>query len=147
MKTPTWILGLALLGALPAGARPIDTASCDGKRGWQRQIVREAVAHWLDATVDPGDLVALVQAEHGIVACSPGRLPRGLHTTTLPAGLRPAQLGGSPAGPAAVPREGPGQNPARLPPRGRGGGPCAGRWCTLRAIDRISARGGGGGRS
>ena len=89
MKTPTWILGLTLLGALSAQARPVDTASCDGKRGWQRQIVRDAVVHWLDATVDPGDLIALVQAEHGIVACSPGRLPRGLHTTTLPAGLTP----------------------------------------------------------
>ncbi len=94
MKASTWTLGLALLLASPAAARPVDTASCDGKRGWQQQIVRDAVRHWLDGHVDPEDLISLVQAEHGLVACSPGRAPRGLHTPTLNGSLRPGQLGG-----------------------------------------------------
>lgn len=90
-----WMMSLVLVGlALPVAARPLDTGSCDGKRGWQRHIVRNAVSSWLDASSDPEDLIQLVQAEHGIVACQPGVAPRGLHTTTLPAGLRPDQLGG-----------------------------------------------------
>ena len=95
MNTRKWMMAVVLVGITStAQADVIDTASCDGKRGWQRHVVREAVQHWMDARSEPEDLIALVQAEHGIVACNPGGRPRGLHTTTLPAGLRPEQLGG-----------------------------------------------------
>ena len=47
-----------------------DTVSCDGKRSWQRQIVRDSVWGWFQGEPNPDDLISLIQAEHGIVACA-----------------------------------------------------------------------------
>jgi hypothetical protein len=87
-------VGVALSLALPAGAWAIDTVSCEGKRGWQRNIVQNAVRGWFVGAPDPDHLVTLVQAEHGIVACAASASPPPhLHTTTLPRGLSLDQLG------------------------------------------------------
>ncbi len=91
-RTLTLVLALSLLG--PAIAQAYDTATCDGKRGWQRGVVRSAIWRWFDRDVQPSDLVELVQAEHGIVACSArSGLPSRLHTPELPRGLELDQLG------------------------------------------------------
>ena len=78
-------LSLTAMGVTPATAS--DTVSCNGKRAWQQQIVQGAVQRWFQGQPDPEDLVSLVQAEHGIVACTPGPRPQRIHTTTLPRGM------------------------------------------------------------
>ncbi len=85
-------VALILFGASVASAR--DTVSCEGKRSWQRDVVRQAVHGWFANQPRTEDLLELIQAEQGIVACSssPARSVR-LHTTTLPRGLDPGQLG------------------------------------------------------
>jgi hypothetical protein len=83
------LLGAAL-APTPAAAR--DTATCEGKRTWQRDIVEQTVRDWLDQKPDPARLVELIQAEQGIAACRAGR-PARLHTLQLRRNLRPSQLG------------------------------------------------------
>lgn len=92
-KLITLSLVLGVLGlALPATAA--DSVSCPGKRGWQRSIVQGAIFDWFDGRPDPDRLVDLVQAEHGIVACSArSGKPRRLHTVTLSRGMAVDQLG------------------------------------------------------
>ena len=87
------VLG-ALVALLPLAASGWDTTTCDGKLSWQRRVVRASVHHWFANEARPDDLLELVQAEQGIVACSAryGR-PSRLHTATLPRGLAPDQLG------------------------------------------------------
>ncbi len=93
MKWRPCLLALAWL-AFPALANALDTASCSGKRGWQRSIVKSAVHSWFWNDAQPQSLMQLIQAEHGIVACAPGTgLPSRLHTTTLSPGLALDQLG------------------------------------------------------
>ena len=93
MKLAITVLALAAV-ALPGTSPASDTVSCDGKRGWQREVVDQAVRGWFEGQPDPEQLVELVQAEHGIVACSPGAgSTQRLHTTTLPANLELGQLG------------------------------------------------------
>ncbi len=89
------ILTLALIGSflVPATSAAVDTVSCSGKRGWQRDIVQQTVVAWFYGVPDPEHLVQLVQAEHGIVACSGSRTPQSLHTPTLLRGLDMTQLG------------------------------------------------------
>ena len=89
------ILTLALIGSflVPATSAAVDTVSCSGKRAWQRDIVRQAVVSWFHGVPDPDHLVQLVQAEHGIVACSGAAQPRSLHTPTLQRGLDMTQFG------------------------------------------------------
>jgi hypothetical protein len=90
-----WITPLSLTVLLLASAaHAADRTTCEGKRGWQREIVRGAVERWLASDARPEDLVELVQAEHGIVACAAGSVPPRLHTTVLPRGLEVDQLGG-----------------------------------------------------
>lgn len=79
--------------AMPGTSTAIDTVSCEGKRSWQRQIVRASVHDWFRGLPDPNGLVELVQAEHGIVACAGGASPQRLHTTTLQPGLDLDQFG------------------------------------------------------
>jgi hypothetical protein len=86
-----WTVVLALL--LPGAAGAVDTVSCDGKRSWQRDIVKDAVRNWVAGHPDSDSLINLVQAEHGIVACAAGGRPPHLHTTTLPRGLALDQFG------------------------------------------------------
>jgi len=81
---------LVTCAALPALAA--DTATCEGKRSWQRNIVEEAIRHWLDQTENPENLLELMQAEQGIAACGEGDLIR-LHMTRLPINLVPSQFG------------------------------------------------------
>ena len=90
-----YLVIVALLGTvLPALAYAADTASCEGKRGWQRSIVQSAVHRWFTSEVRPDDLLELIQAEHGIAACASGlALPLRLHTTMLSRGLALDQLG------------------------------------------------------
>lgn len=92
-KLTTLGLMLCALGlALPAAAA--DSVSCSGKRGWQRTIVQDAIFDWFAGRPDPDRLVDLVQAEHGIVACSArSGNPRRLHTVTLSRGMAANQLG------------------------------------------------------
>ncbi len=85
------LLALTLLA--PGLARAYDSATCDGKRDWQRGVVRDAIWRWFENDAQPSDLIELVQAEHGIVACARGALPRRLHTPHLPRGLELDQLG------------------------------------------------------
>lgn len=87
------ILISALALATPGLSAAIDTVSCEGKRGWQRQIVRDSVHAWFRGLPEPDDLVELVQAEHGIVACAGGASPPRLHTTRLQPGLELDQFG------------------------------------------------------
>jgi len=92
MKAIVILIGtLALATAGTSSA--IDTVSCEGKRSWQRQIVRDSVHAWFRGLPEPDGLVQLVQAEHGIVACAGGASPRRLHTTTLQPGLDLDQYG------------------------------------------------------
>lgn len=88
-------LGLLIIAAvaLPGVANAVDTVSCDGKRSWQRDIVKEAVREWVAGHPDADALVELVQAEHGIVACNTAGRPQHLHTTTLPRSLSLDQFG------------------------------------------------------
>lgn len=79
---------------LPAVTHALDTASCAGKRAWQRSIVQSAVHGWFSNDARADELMQLIQAEHGIVACAAGTaLPSRLHTTTLSPGLELDQLG------------------------------------------------------
>ena len=94
MSKTLWIavIGSALLAS--SAFASTDTTSCQGKRSWQRQIVQDAVGRWFDNQPDPDDLISLVQAEQGIVACSAGSGPGPrLHTTRLPTGLGLDQFG------------------------------------------------------
>ncbi len=90
------IAALAVTGALallPAVAHA-DTVSCNGKRGWQRQVVLDSVHRWFAGAPRRDALIELVQAEHGIVACSSNSsLSLRLHTTTLPHGLELDRFG------------------------------------------------------
>ncbi len=87
------LLALIWLAFAPL-AHALDTASCAGKRGWQRGIVKNAVHSWVSNDAQPQALMELIQAEHGIVACATGSgLPSRLHTTTLTPGLALDQLG------------------------------------------------------
>ena len=84
------VLVLAFCGVLALGAPAAraDTVSCDGKRGWQRAVVLDSVHRWFAQEPRPDALLELVQAEHGIVACSSSPFPpMRLHTTMLPHGL------------------------------------------------------------
>ena len=90
-RTCIGLLSLSLLTPGLAGA--YDTATCGGKRDWQRGVVRDAIWRWFENDAQPSDLIELVQAEHGIVACARGALPGRLHTPDLPRGLELDQLG------------------------------------------------------
>jgi hypothetical protein len=93
MKWRFVLLTLAWL-AFPTLAYSLDTATCEGKRRWQRSIVQNAVHRWFSSDARPDDLIELIQAEHGIVACAAGTAaPLRLHTTTLSPGLELDQLG------------------------------------------------------
>ena len=88
------VLGLAGLLTLSASTATADTVSCNSKHGWQRAIVVESVHDWFTQEPPANALLELVQAEHGIVACSSSpSLPARLHTTTLPHGLERDRLG------------------------------------------------------
>ncbi len=88
------VLAMAALLTLWASGASADTVSCNGKRGWQRSIVLESVHGWFAREARANALLELVQAEHGIVACSSRpSLPSRLHTTTLPHGLEADRLG------------------------------------------------------
>ncbi len=88
------VLAMAALLTLSASGASADTVSCNGKRGWQRAIVLESVHGWFAQELRANALLELVQAEHGIVACSSrSSLPPRLHTTTLPHGLEVDRLG------------------------------------------------------
>jgi len=95
MSWYAWVLVTALSAATVFAPRAqADTASCGGKRGWQRGLVQAAVHDWFRSEPDPEALVFLIQAEHGIAACaSRGTSPARLHTPTLPRGLVLDQLG------------------------------------------------------
>jgi hypothetical protein len=84
-----------LILAAPALGSAAHYATCDGKRSYQRDVVREIVHDWFNGTTHTEGLLELVQAEQGIAACRAGgeRAVR-LHATTLPRGLAPDQLGG-----------------------------------------------------
>ena len=93
MKWRSVLVALAWL-AFPALAYSMDTATCEGKRRWQRSIVQNAVHRWFSSDARPDDLIELIQAEHGIVACAAGTAaPLRLHTTTLNPGFELDQLG------------------------------------------------------
>lgn len=93
MRSKAAILG-ALIALAPLAASGWDTATCEGKRSWQRRVVRSSVHRWFLNDARPGDLLELVQAEQGIVACSaPHGRPERLHSTSLPRGLAVDQLG------------------------------------------------------
>jgi hypothetical protein len=81
--------------AAPATAAAAGYATCDEKRSYQREVVREIVHDWFDGATRAQGLLELVQAEQGIAACRAGggRAVR-LHSTTLPRGLALDQLGG-----------------------------------------------------
>jgi hypothetical protein len=91
-------LALTLVGALlagPAHGSAASYATCDGKRGYQRDVVREIVHDWFGGAARGEGLLELVQAEQGIAACrAGGGRPVRLHSTTLPRGLALDQLGG-----------------------------------------------------
>lgn len=88
------VLVITGLLTLFASAVSADTVSCNGKRGWQRSIVLESVHGWFTQEARANALLELVQAEHGIVACSSSpSLASRLHTTTLPRGLEMDRLG------------------------------------------------------
>ncbi|MBW2280879.1 MAG: hypothetical protein JRG82_09045 [Deltaproteobacteria bacterium] len=95
MSWIAWTLVTALSAATVfAPLAYADTVSCSGKRGWQRELVQEAVHDWFRSDPDPDALVFLIQAEHGIAACaSRGTAPARLHTPTLTRGLALDQLG------------------------------------------------------
>jgi hypothetical protein len=84
-----------LILAAPAFGAAAHYATCDGKRSYQRDVVREIVHDWFNGATRGEGLLELVQAEQGIAACRAGgeRAVR-LHSTTLPRGLAPDQLGG-----------------------------------------------------
>jgi hypothetical protein len=89
-----FVTALALAAALFSANAHADTASCGSKRGWQRDLVEEAVHDWFRSEARPESLLHLIQAEHGIAACrSRGGGPGRLHTATLPRGLELERLG------------------------------------------------------
>ncbi len=90
-------LALALAGLLSGATLAhagvgIDTGSCAGKRAWQRRLVEDTIRSWFEGTPRPENLIDLVQAEQGIVACLDADRPT-LHTPRLPPGLKLPQLG------------------------------------------------------
>ncbi len=90
------IAALAVTGALALGpaVAHADSVSCNGKRAWQRQVVLDSVHRWFARAPRRDALIELVQAEHGIVACSSSpSLPLRLHTTMLPHGLELDRFG------------------------------------------------------
>jgi hypothetical protein len=89
------VLTFSLLVILvPVSASAAETASCEAKQGWRHRIVRSAVHRWFRSDPRPDDLLHLIQAEQGIVACTIGDArPLRLHTMTLPRGLQVDQLG------------------------------------------------------
>jgi hypothetical protein len=87
-------LTIASVLAIGASMAHADTVSCNGKRSWQRDIVLDSVHRWFSRTPRRDSLIELVQAEHGIVACSSNpSLPQRLHTTLLPHGLELDRFG------------------------------------------------------
>jgi hypothetical protein len=91
-------IALALFGlvlATPGLGSATGYATCEGKRSYQRDVVREMVHDWFNGVTRGEGLLELVQAEQGIAACRAGggRAVR-LHSTTLPRGLAPGQIGG-----------------------------------------------------
>jgi len=87
------VLSLTLLSLLAAATTHAgETASCEGKRTWQRSIVEGVIRSWFDQSTHSEGLLELIQAEQGIAACRQGDLIR-LHTTRLPINLVPSQLG------------------------------------------------------
>ncbi len=87
------VLSAALLTlAIGTTTHAGETASCEGKRSWQRSIVEGVIRSWLDQGTYTEGLLELIQAEQGIAACREGDLIR-LHTTRLPINLVPTQLG------------------------------------------------------
>lgn len=96
MSWYAWILVsvLTFLTAWVSATAHADTATCGDKRGWQRRLVEEAVHDWFREMPRPDSLLHLIQAEHGIAACTArGSTPRHLHTSTLPRGIELEQLG------------------------------------------------------
>ncbi len=90
------LVALTIASVLAAGASTVraDTVSCNGKRGWQRDVVMDSIHRWFSRAPRKDSLIDLVQAEHGIVACSSNpSLPLRLHTTTLPHGLEIDRFG------------------------------------------------------
>jgi hypothetical protein len=81
--------------ATPTLSPAASYATCEGKRSYQRDVVREIVHDWFNGATRAEGLLELVQAEQGIAACRAGgeRAVR-LHSTTLPRGLAFSQLGG-----------------------------------------------------
>lgn len=94
MNARTFLVPLLVAAAVPLAAAAGDTATCEGKRGWQREVVRDSVHRWFAGDPRPDDLLELIQAEQGVVACrtTDGR-PLRLHTTALTRGLQVDQLG------------------------------------------------------
>jgi hypothetical protein len=90
-----WILvtALALAAVAFSATAHADTASCGGKRAWQRDLVEEAVHDWFHSEARPESLLHLIQAEHGIAACGSRAMPARLHTATLPHGIELDRLG------------------------------------------------------
>jgi hypothetical protein len=90
------LAALTIASVLAVGASTVhaDTVSCNGKRGWQRDVVLDSIHRWFSRAPRRDSLIELVQAEHGIVACSSNpSLPLRLHTTTLPHGLEIDRFG------------------------------------------------------
>ena len=93
MHRPLSAMALAVLLFAATGAQAgIDTGSCAGKRAWQRKLVEDTIRSWFEGAPRPENLIDLVQAEQGIVACLDPERPR-LHTPRLPPGLKLPQLG------------------------------------------------------
>ena len=90
------LAALTIASVLAVGASTVhaDTVSCNGKRGWQRDVVLDSIHRWFSRAPRRDSLIELVQAEHGIVACSSNPSQRlRLHTTTLPHGLEIDRFG------------------------------------------------------
>ncbi len=93
MRALGWLFAGWILGA-PAFAFAADTATCAGKRAWQREVVHEIVHAWFLSQPSAEGLLQLIQAEQGLAACATSdRSGLRLHTTTLPSGLELDQLG------------------------------------------------------
>lgn len=90
----SWNPALALVVLATTFASSAAASSCPDKQVWQRQIVRDTIQRWFREESRPADLLDLVQAEQGMLACAArGHKLRRLHTSTLPRGLQIGQLG------------------------------------------------------